>query len=359
MSYQDGTVRVSEQEKNSMTTLWLDSFDMYGDLDLLIYEAGNYDYNLNGQSSNIAPKTGTSSCLLDNTSGGFIGKDVYSGDTIVVGIALKPDSNVDRNGGIVACTGYAADNPLDPGAVAAGDGFKLFRTITGNLKLVSFSGAVETDIYESVGNEILLDTYTYIQLKLQNDAAGGTYQIRLNKRGILSSGLIAFAPTFDTVFLAKTDNGGQVNLDDYYIDNANFLGAQRCVTQFVATDQIPQDWLLSGGVNAFDLIDDYVIDPLNYIQANIVGDKSNFGIAGLPFNGGNISAVRLCAVQYKTTILDADTQQTVRIKGVDYTGAINTQLTDQNWWNDIIPLNGIGVTADDLATMFIEVDKVA
>jgi len=359
MSDQDGTVRTLEQEKNSMTTLWLDSFDMYGDLDLLIYEAGNYDYFLNAQSSNIQARTGTSSCLFDNTSGGFIGKDVYAGDTIVVGIAFKPDSNVDRNGGIVICNGYAADNPLDPGAVAAGDGFKLFRTITGNLKLVSFSGAVETDIYESVGNEILLDTYTYIQLKLKNDAAGGTYQIRLNKRGILSSGLIAFALTFDTVFLAKTDNTGQINMDDYYIDDADFLGAQRCVTQFVATDQIPQDWSLSSGVNAFDLINDYIIDPLNYIQANTVGDKSNFGIAGLPFNGGNISAVRLCAVQYKTTILDADTQQTVRIKGVDYIGAVDTQSVDQKWWNDIITLNGVGVTANDLATMFIQTEKVA
>jgi len=360
MSDQDGTDQVTDQGKNSMTTLWLDGFDTYGLNVVTSYTLGSYELMDFVYSRNEHPRTGPMSAFLGGGSSKFLGKRINAGNTIVVGCAFYPNaSGYDRSLGIVCCDAqYLNNNPLGPN-INTGEGIRLWRTATNNIKMVSYIGAAETDIYESSGNELNTNTYSYIELALSNTLAGSAWEIRLNGNTVLASGALGIASDFAWVFLATAGGINQTDIwaDDFYITNDEFLSSQRCYTQFVASDQAPQDWTLSSGADAFELLDDPTYNIANYIQGDKIADISAFGIDAVPVASGVVNAIRLTAAQNLTDAGSGNTQQAVNINAVDYVGDEHVLTTSPIWYDDVFDLTG--VTLGHIAALTMQVEKTA
>lgn len=74
----------------------------------------------------------------------------------------------------------------------------------------------------------------------------------------------------------------------------DWLGPCKIATVFPNADKAPQDWDLSTGTNAFDLVNNVPAAPTTeFVSASEVGDEVAFGFANLPTEAEEIHAVQL------------------------------------------------------------------
>lgn len=346
-----------------MFATWFDGFDTYGNLDENILSRGAYDVTLDVKAWNTFPRTGASALSFGGALNSFCGKQMPATTVLFAGIAWRANVTlVDRSGGIILTDSYTNDNPLASDANEAGNGIKLYRTTTNNLRLVSYdTTGVEVLIEESTGSKIVENAYSYVEIYAEVIGATLEYEITLNGNDILMSGSVATTLVdFSWIFLANANFfGGNIFMDDFYYNPTAALGAQRCYTQFVNADIAPQDWALSGGANAWALLDNSTISDLDYIQGDNVGDISAFGLSNLPSATGAINGVRICAALNVEDAGSALSQQKVTIAAVDYLGVEHSLSTSWQYKDDVFDLTGLGVTVADINAATVQLEKTA
>lgn len=87
----------------------------------------------------------------------------------------------------------------------------------------------------------------------------------------------------------------------------DWLGERNVMTIPVASDESPQDWSLSGGSDAYALLDGVPPDPDNdYIESSSADDVSKFGIDALESMDISIVGVQTTVQAYKTGTSDTE-----------------------------------------------------
>ena len=109
--------------------------------------------------------------------------------------------------------------------------------------------------------------------------------------------------------------------DDLYIDDSQFHGDCRVKTFMPDSDSATHtDFVRSGGSNDYECVDEGVPnDDTDYIYANVVGDKSTFGITT-----GSLGTVKGIQINNYLRKDDAGTRKIkslIRSNGSDYNGA--------------------------------------
>ena len=342
------------------TVLWLDGFDHY---DITSLDEIATQYNLDDESYPVAanPRTGTQALSFNNgESHGFLGKNIGAIDIMTVGIGFYPTlTGVAHSGGIVITDDFpGAANPFFPGNANCGSGFRLERDATNSLNLVQFDNlGNETDIWNSDDNKMIIDSYTYIEMKLDTVAQ----EITIFRNGIVAYPTIpiTYASLPKWVFLGKgTFAGNAVYFDDFYVTNGIFLHGQRCYLQLVASDDAPQDWTLSGGANGYALLDSPVYNAADYVEAAAVNDISKFGIGAFPAANADINAIAVVARQNISGAGIGGTKQTMTLNAIDYTSPDDHALsTTPAIVSDIFSVIGSGITKAMIDALTLEMEK--
>lgn len=330
-----------------MAAIWLDGFDQYSQVSDLTN--GNYDYEFGagfGIVTGAAARTGNVALAYNQgiNPGATLGKYHAAKNLINIGIAFNPINLVTDE--LVAMTVLSNFNGAVPTGAGNGPGdgfcvenfgnkFTLFQTRNGLAPITLASGL----------GGMVANAYQYLEMVLNTGggvAGAGTADLWYNGNQHLVSvtGLTYSAGGFTNSYFGtrNTINNG-VTWDDFYIDDANRLGAQRCFTLFPNADQSPQNWTRSSGANAFALINQVPYNPANYIQGNNVNDNSQFGNQSIPAANAVINGMRLSGVFELDVSGSAGVTMEATVGPGTYIGSQKSPSTSPTFFNDMFTLN--------------------
>lgn len=212
------------------------------------------------------------------------------------------------------------------GLVGFGDASQTYRMVrvdtSGVLHYWSGSTSTGDSLVNSgvlISPEVLyhLEVFTYLH------ASEGSIEVRLNGVTVINEDNLNTLPTelpFIKLAIAKeaSPTGGASQTAKIFYDNLymwdsegpfnnDFLGERNVMTVPVASDEVPQDWSLSSGSDAYDLLDNVPPDPLNdYIESTAANEVSKFGIATLDSMEISVVGIQTTVQAYKTGTSDTE-----------------------------------------------------
>lgn len=324
-----------------MSRVWLDGFDQYNNsTDLL---AGSYT-SQNSCTLSANSRTGGKAVQIFAAGTGHLTKQFTAANRFVLGAAVRCNNVVD-----------SADITM------LGTTGTIFGTRLGNngLPQVYWDNVA---IWTSPETRQFANTYSYYEFDIQvnNGAGNDSIEFRYNGSPVVTISGLTYNANLDRMRFRTTAGTSITQLiDDVYLDTNTFLGAQRCYTRFVDSDQTPQDWALSGGASAFQLLNDVPYNTANYIQTDIIGNKSRFGIEDLPALNSIVNGGRLCSVQALSAAGSGSTRQRFLDSGgtTIHEGSDKALSTSQIFYNDVFDLAGYSVA--DINSSMIEIEKMS
>ena len=206
-------------------------------------------------------------CLkLDATSNAIRSPALTTNSTLVVGCAVK--------------FGYALTlcrflSFLD--GVTLGMNVRL--TVAGELSVYRGTTLLAT----TVGLNLLLNAWYYIEFKVTCNATTGSYELRVGEVTVLSAAGVntkAGSNDYHTTFVLERDAASTTYLDDMYcLDssgsvNNDFLGNSRVSAIYPNGDTASKAWDRSAGADNYALVDEAIVnDDTDYVESGDVGDK--------------------------------------------------------------------------------------
>jgi len=195
-----------------------------------------------------------------------------------------------------------------------------FCSNDGVVKVIRRTGSVT---YEWVGTDSFLFTlnnWYYMELKIVVHDTTGLIEFKINENTIVNE--TGLDTLYDGSYISKfslNSSGNTHNLDDIYIDDADFLGDVRIKGFTPDSDGAHSDFTRNTGSNDYECVDEVPsTDDTDYIEADTVGNKSTFGITT-----GSLSTVKGIRVLNQVRKTDAGSRQAraiVRSNGTDYNG---------------------------------------
>lgn len=181
-----------------------------------------------------------------------------------------------------------------------------------------------------VGN-LSPDTLYHIEVQIYFHASAGEVHVKVNGADWLEvTGVNTMPAVTNVLAIGPVSSNGTDSTFWYMSDlfiyktatvDEGWIGEKYVETLLPSSDGTPQDWTLSGGSDAFDLINNVPSDPLNdYIESANVGDRSVFGLSDLADSNVGIFAIQTVIQAYKTGTADADVDFGVRSGSTDDLG---------------------------------------
>jgi hypothetical protein len=172
-------------------------------------------------------------------------------------------------------------------------------------------------------------TWTYIELKVVI-ADSGSYQLKMNNNSEFSTtgDTKNSANAYATKVSLGNDSASSAGFDDYYIDDANFLGTVKIYTINPTSDSSVA-FTPSAGSN-YQCVDDGSTGhdgDTTYVSATASGTKDLYGFADLALTAGTIKGVSLNFVAKKTDSNPASLIPTVKMGGTEYQTTAKTLTT--------------------------------
>jgi len=340
-----------------MAIQWLESFDIYGsnsDLD-----KGSYSVAYQFGFSNVNVRTGQfAGAVVSN--GGYIVKDVAPSPVKVAGMAIYMADNGVINGSMSILDGWSTGWPVvhDFGNNAGCYGFKFSSAGNGGILIQKIENGTRLNYYWSANGLIPYNTYTYIEMVA--NSTDNTLQIWRNGNELLFelSGLTNMPANYSQVSWGQSlDTPSNQKWDDLYVTTGERLGAQRCYSIFPNADNAPQEWTLSGGANAYELINDRAYNPANFITGNAPGDISAFGFENFPAPNAAIHGMRINSVQSLDGAGSAISQIQTQLGATVYSGANFSPLSTPGYHDDVFDVSGKSVS--DINNMITEIERIA
>lgn len=331
--------------------IWLDGFENYKETaDFL---RGNYNFSFDAPALvTLNPRTGSMALSNPGTGQVFVlGKSGLVLPTIsVIGEAVYPTTTNAWNFGMWLGrdkSGWLQD--------ANGTGFRLRTVAGGFLTLEQVTGGSSVTLFTDTQMNIPANTYSYIEMQVDfSNLSNVTVTIVVNGNVTLAviNG-ITFSGAYNQVQWAGANNSNRVFVDDIYVADT-LLGAQRCYTIFPNADQTPQDWALSSGSDAYQLINDRLYNTANYIQANNPADISKFGMDNLPMPNAAIHGMKLSSILFNDDAGSTLCEQSADIASGIYTGSQKSPSSTPTYYNDHFALNSVSVGDINNMSMLLE-----
>lgn len=309
-----------------MALIWAEGFDTFGsDNNLFVsrgYTANNLGVLFNVVSNAPEARTGTGFLRFNGSfNDRWVSRAINSTDVVGSGIGIKW---LNANG-----------SPQSPG-LRFGSGASnrlIFVTLMTDLSIGVYSNGVL--IGQSPANTVNLNTYYWLETRVRNNNAvsgnpltiSGQVEVRINGVAVLSISGVNLPNPFIEVSLGQRGEGlsagGSIDLDDWIIwDNSgtfnnDFLGDRRCWTSYPNADTALEQWTPSTGTDSFAILDNAPPIDTQFLQANMVGNISEFGVQPIGINSNDVAAVVITARAAK---VDAGTA-TFRI-GINSAGSV-------------------------------------
>lgn len=192
-------------------------------------------------------------------------------------------------------------------------------------------------------------SWTHIEAKVTISDTVGAVEIRVNGVTVLNLSGVDTANTalIETSQIAQGFPTGapgslpcstdwvawDTDTSQAYNAVADFVGDKQVFWQAPASDTIEADWTKSTGTVGYVLIDEAPPNTTDYVIATGVGDKSNFGVAGLPAGVVLITAVEVVAKSIKTDAGTGTMRLNVVAGGVEQNGAAKPQTTTYTYYS--------------------------
>lgn len=167
-------------------------------------------------------------------------------------------------------------------------------------------GTSGTELGRSANNIISVGTYFFIEFKMTRNSGGintGIAEVRVNGAVILTINGLNIVDQFTRISVGNYINnlvfGGSYSalIDDWlWLDssgtiNNNYIGDRRCITVYPSADSTPLNWTPSSGVAQFDLINEPTPNDAGFIQANTLGNISEFQKQAISINSNDVAGV--------------------------------------------------------------------
>lgn len=258
---------------------------------------------------------------------GEIGSDTYVGISSAqkrTG-AYSLSMNTNANGGTVGFRKsiVAANNEVIAGfglylsALPASSSKICFQWLQGTTPVASLivtsAGALRLLIGGSSGtlvaqtdNIIAAGTFNHIEIRALRDDVVGELEARVN--GVQ----VAFIDNLDLgdndidgfqQIVPANGSGVTTYIDDLTICDTtgtainDFMGPVRVNTSFVSADTVEADWTKNTGTDGYALIDDIAPDgDATYLEADTIGEVSEFALSALPSETADIKGVYIPAM---------------------------------------------------------------
>jgi len=289
-----------------MSIIWAESFDFYG-TSLTALGLRGYVYSATANNMNLVQNVGAARTGLGYFNHNNIDAARY--------LSRVFDTPLDVVGQGVAYQMPTVQAGGPRGGILFGTATAMGRIfICGNSSLGINVYRNTTLLGSSANNLLTAGSYAWIEAKATKDDGGastGIVEVKVNGEAAVTVTGVDISEQFTRVGLGKesfvvTTAGILTYFDDWVIwdDNGtvnnDFLGDRRCATSYPDADGMPQEWALSSGANAWELIDETTPDDAGYIQAVDPADISEFEKQVIPIATNDIAALVVVARTLKT-----------------------------------------------------------
>lgn len=310
-----------------MANLYLEGFDYYPTGSLLAASGSGWT----GSASGVPAAVSTDTPITGSRS---IYQTSFSTFTDVCNYAISPSTNE-------IYLGFAFVPELfGSGSAAWGFGVRSASTYF----LITFSGSGQI-VASRAGTGLASSTATLttgVKSYIEAHLTGTTYEILLNGVSVLSGSMTSIG-TINTITFQRSGGNGSPRgfFDDIYVNdtsgtlNTGYLGEIAVHTLLPDTDETPQDWTLSGGLDAFDLLNNVPSTANDYIEAETVNNEAAFTFSQLGVEASSIHCARVIYRGQKTSVGPSSVQASLTQGSTTVAGTENA-MTDStyNWYID-------------------------
>lgn len=322
--------------------LWIDGFDIYGTSSTGVtnmLEGVYAEITANSSPTTTQARTGVNSYGL-SLNGTF--RRIFGSNLATVGVgmawffnSLPTASNAIMlaqfldNGGSAVCT--------------------ITMSTTGQIEVRT--GGVSGTVRASSSPVLVTTAWQHVEIKTTFHATTGACEIRVNGQTILNASNIntdALGTSYSSQ--VRVGSGGtagfptgnpSVFVDDIFAwdlsgtYNNDFIGDKKVYALVPTSDTAVADWLPDTGSTGYTQIDEIPPVSTDYIQANTVGDESEFGMSNLPSDVTNVLGIQFYTKMLKTDAGDSSVQVSVVSGASDASGADRPITTNATVYTDV------------------------
>lgn len=276
-----------------MSLLWMDGFDHYAGASASVptYAAGAYDSIGSGAIFSTFPVLGGLS--YDSYDTGMLAKAIPSHSA---GSVLGAGFHAVFSAGFWSGNKNLFHFASSPG----GSGTGMIARRDDGVILVD---GVATSFTAATG------TVYHFEVKVTLHASAGSIALRINGQDVYTASGLSLAGPFSYFLTGDHSSSGSASMkiknlyvwDDSGSGNKDWLGERLIETSFVDGDTATADWSISVGSNGYDMLNDVPSAPgTNYVQSDVIGDRSIFEFPALSNEDVTVAAVMLVVQGLKT-----------------------------------------------------------
>lgn len=175
-------------------------------------------------------------------------------------------------------------------------------------RLLLYRGTASGVLIGTSSRPVATGSWAHLEMVLGHEA--GTVEVFLNEKSVVkvTGEVWSDCSTFSvgtTDFSNPSNPGRVIQYDDFVTQSAPAgpLGILGAYYQWPIADMAPQDWSLTQGTQAWQLIDEPIPDyDAQYVFTPDVGDTSQFEVTSLPSNVISVAAVMPVALTKKSDL---------------------------------------------------------
>lgn len=322
-----------------MTMLWIDSFDVYGSgaggstkmLD------GIWAAVVSGQPTATQIRTGLFSFGMENAGANQSIRRVFGADKSIVGVGFALYLNALPGS---ATSTYLA-NFLNSGGA---DICTVTISTTGELQIRT--GARTGTVRATSPVALVATAWQHIEIKVSISATVGACEIRVNGVTVLNASNIntdaAAGGVTSNVEIGHSNASAVIMfVDDIFAwdtagsFNNSFIGDKRVYALYPNADTSVADWVPDTGAVGYSRINETTPVDSSYVQADTVGDVSEYNFDNLGATVSSIAAVQLNPRMLKTDA-GVNTVQAAIVSGASSaSGAARALTTAATYYFDV------------------------
>lgn len=206
---------------------------------------------------------------------------------------------------------------------------------------------VGTDLIATHDTALSSNTVYHFEFQYHFGNGDGYLELRLDGETIFRVDDLTLTGAINRVALFTGTSGSIVDPNDIFVDNFyiydntgsvnnDWLGERRVYTLRPDSDGTPQNWTLSSGTNAFELLNNTPSNPnTDFISTGTINDEAAFGLSDLPSPDIVVNGVQAMVEHYKTGTDPSSISITLNTESP----FINSITDDARWGVHIEELN--------------------
>lgn len=233
------------------------------------------------------------------------------------------------------------------------------------IRITSIIGVTVTTLFTTPNIYLFNVVYDYA---FEHDPTTGTFSVYINNALAYSTTIADFLNTYPvSVSLGRFGTGtgsGTAQASHFFgYYNSGYVGPVEIRSSFAISDDVLQDWTFTGGVSAWESINNtYLNPPTQYIESSAAAQISEFNAAVDDSEVFGVYSVSVEYYGYRTDVLGVNMNSRLTQGASATPGATNVppQTTPQvfrDFWTTTNPNTGVGWLPSDLPSLGFGVER--